>query len=112
MPKHRLSREIIANRVTNSIISRRGASFVVRSCEDTGATAATVAKAYTVAREIFDARAFWQRIETLDNQVPATLQLEEQTEKWHMLRQATGKLITMPGGINKNITGPFDLLTT
>ncbi|HLS06028.1 MAG TPA: NAD-glutamate dehydrogenase [Wenzhouxiangella sp.] len=108
MPKHRLWREIIATRVTNSIINRMGASFVVRICEDTGASAATVAKAYTVAREIFDARAFWQRIESLDNQVPAKLQLEAQTEMWNVLRQATRRLITLPGGFNINISGQVE----
>src|SRR5690625_7782954 len=60
MPKHRLWRELIATPVTNSIINRMGASFVVRICEDTGASTATVANAYTVARPIFAARAFTQ----------------------------------------------------
>ena len=98
MPEHRLWREIIATRVTNSIVNRMGAHFAMRIREDTGANSATMAKAYTVAREIFSARDFWRDVEALDNQVPAELQTEAILEMWNLLRQVTRRLITLPGG--------------
>ncbi|NEZ04093.1 NAD-glutamate dehydrogenase [Wenzhouxiangella sp. XN201] len=108
MPDHRLWREIIATRVTNSIVNRMGAPFVMRIREDTGANSAMVAKAYTVAREIFAARDFWQKIESLDNQVPARLQLEAQLEMWNLLRQVTRRLITLPGGYAIDISSKVE----
>ncbi len=98
MGEHRLRREIIATRVTNSIVNRMGPQFVTRLKEDTGANSATVAKAYTVAREIFHARDYWSEIESLDNQVEASAQLEALMEMWNLLRHMTRRLITLPGG--------------
>lgn len=74
--KHRLRREIIATATTNSLVNRMGPAFARRVQEDTGAEAATVARAYTIAREVFDVRALWQRIEQLDNKVAAATQYE------------------------------------
>ncbi|QOC23814.1 NAD-glutamate dehydrogenase [Wenzhouxiangella sp. AB-CW3] len=104
MPEHRLWREIIATRVTNSIVNRMSAPFAMRIKEDTGASSATVAKAYTVAREIFEARVFWKQIESLDNQVPAARQVEALQEMWNLLRQVTRRLITLPGGYGIDIS--------
>ena len=104
MPGHRLWREIIATRVTNSIVNRMGAHFATRTREDTGADSATMAKAYTVAREVFRAREFWSQIEALDNRVPAALQTEAVLEMWNLLRQATRRLIALPGGYNIDIS--------
>ena len=98
MPEHRLWREIIATKVTNSIVNRMGAGFAMRIREDTGADSATMAKAYTVAREIFEARDFWGQVEALDNQVPAERQNEAVLEMWNLLRQMTRRLIALPGG--------------
>jgi glutamate dehydrogenase len=108
MPEHRLRREIIATRVTNSIVNRMGAPFVMRIREDTGANSAMVAKAYTVAREIFDARDFWNKIESLDNRVPTARQLEAQLEMWNLLRQVTRRLITLPGGYSIDISSKVE----
>ncbi|NDY95270.1 NAD-glutamate dehydrogenase [Wenzhouxiangella limi] len=108
MPGHRLWREIIATRVTNSIVNRMGAHFATRIREDTGADSATMAKAYTVAREVFRARDYWARIEALDNQVPAAQQTEAVLEMWNLLRQATRRLIALPGGRAIDISSKVD----
>lgn len=89
MQAHRLKREIIATQVTNSTINRMGASFALRMHEDTGADPAMVAKAFTIAREIFEAREFWGRVEALDNKVEADLQTRALLAMWLLLRQAT-----------------------
>jgi glutamate dehydrogenase len=97
VPQHRLKREIIATQVTNSLVNRMGASFTLRMHEDTGATPGEVARAYTIAREIFRAREFWGRVETLDNKVASELQTEAMLGMWRLLRQATRWLLNLPG---------------
>jgi glutamate dehydrogenase len=104
MPEHRLWREIIATKVTNSIVNRMGAHFAMRIREDTGANSATMAKAYTVAREIFAAREYWRQVEALDNQVAAEKQVEAMLEMWNLLRQMTRRLIALPGGYGIDIS--------
>jgi len=97
MPQHRLKREIIATMVTNSLVNRMGASFSLRIHEDTGGNPGQVARAYTIAREILDARVFWQSIEALDNQVEASVQTRALLEQWDLLRHVTRWLLNQPG---------------
>ncbi|MEM1080708.1 MAG: NAD-glutamate dehydrogenase domain-containing protein, partial [Pseudomonadota bacterium] len=104
MPQHRLKREIIATRATNNLINRMGAYFPNRIQEDTGASPATVAKAFTVAREIFEARSYWHELEQYDHRVPAATQNRVYSEIWNLLRQATRRLIMLPGGFSIDIS--------
>jgi glutamate dehydrogenase len=97
MPGHRLKREIVATQVTNSLVNRMGASFTLRMCEDTGAGPAEVARAYSIAREVFRAREFWAAIESLDNRVDAELQISALIGMWRLLRQATRWLLNLDG---------------
>src|SRR5690348_13662539 len=87
--RHRLRREIIATATTNSLINRMGPTFVPRAQEDTGAEPAQIARAYTAAREIFEIRTVWARIEELDNRVPAKVQYAAAFETSRLLRHAT-----------------------
>ena len=104
MPQHRLKREIIATRVTNNLINRMGAYFAMRIQEDTGADPATVAKAFTVVREIFEARAYWRALEEYDYRVSAEVQNRLYLEIWNLLRQSTRRLIMLPGGFSIDIS--------
>jgi glutamate dehydrogenase len=97
MDGHRLKREIIATQVTNSLVNRMGASFALRMHEDTGATASEVARAFTIAREIFRAREYWGKIEALDNRLESKLQISATLAMWNLLRQATRWLLNQPG---------------
>ena len=97
MPGHRLKREIIATMVTNSVVNRMGVSFVIRMRDDTAATPGEIARAYTIAREVIDARSFWARVEALDNAVEADLQNEARLAMWNFLRQVTRWLASRPG---------------
>ncbi|MDX2417153.1 MAG: NAD-glutamate dehydrogenase [Xanthomonadales bacterium] len=97
MDGHRLKREIIATQVTNSLVNRMGASFALRMHEDTGATAAEVARAFTVAREIFKARDFWSRIEALDNKAGSKSQIDATLSMWNLLRQTTRWVLNQTG---------------
>ncbi|MGH8497039.1 MAG: NAD-glutamate dehydrogenase [Gammaproteobacteria bacterium] len=89
MNRHRLSREIVATLVTNSMINRMGPVFPVRAAEETGADSAAIARAYTIAREVFDVRALWTAIEALDNKVHANTQYSMMFQTTRLLRQAT-----------------------
>jgi glutamate dehydrogenase len=91
--EHRLRREIITTATTNSIVNRMGPTFVARTQQDTGADAATVARAYSIAREIFDVRDLWQSIERLDNRVAAATQYNMTLETVMLIRQVTYWLI-------------------
>ena len=91
--QHRLRREIIATATTNSMVNRMGASFARRTQEDTGASAASVVRAYAIAREAFGMRDTWGAIEALDAKVEARTQYEMMFETTRLLRFCTYWLI-------------------
>ena len=93
LERHRLRREIVATRVTNGIVDRAGTTFVFRLQEDTGASAADIARAYAVARDVFDMRRLWADIEALDLQVDATVQIEMLLEARRLVERATRWLL-------------------
>ncbi|MCG8427732.1 MAG: NAD-glutamate dehydrogenase, partial [Chromatiales bacterium] len=98
MLNHRLIREIIATHLTNSIVDHIGPGFGFRVREETGANMAGVTRAYLATSKIFDTDRLWREIESLDNKVSASVQIEmmrliaamlEQTVKW-ILRSRSG----------------------
>jgi glutamate dehydrogenase len=91
--EHRLHRQITATHVTNSLINRNGPSFVFRLGEETGAAAPDIARAYTVAREIFDMRTLWDSIEALDNTVGASVQTRMMLDARTLVERATRWLL-------------------
>ena len=97
MENHRLRREIIATAVTNSTVNRMGSTFLLRMQEDTGETPAQIAKAYTISREVLDARELWAGIDALDLKVPESAQLDALTGIWHLQRNMTRWLLNRPG---------------
>jgi glutamate dehydrogenase len=99
MENHRLRREIIATAVTNSMVNRMGATFLQRMGEDTGESAAQIAKAYSVSREVLDARSFWSAIDALDLRVTEASQIAALTALWHLQRNMTRWLLNRPGDI-------------
>jgi glutamate dehydrogenase len=98
MQRHRLKREIIATAVTNSTINRMGATFMMRMAEDSGQSPAAIAKAFTAAREILDARKLWADIEALDGQATEDMQIDAIMLTWSLLRHLTRWLLGRPGG--------------
>ncbi len=98
MQRHRLRREIIATAVTNSMVNRMGATFMLRMQEDTGESPAAVAKAYSIAREVIDARSAWGEIDALDGKVAEQAQVDALMRIWNVLRSMTRWLLQRPGG--------------
>jgi glutamate dehydrogenase len=97
MSGHRLKREIIATAVTNSMVNRMGATFVLRMQEDTGESPGQIARAYAIAREVLDARALWARIEALDGRIHDDAQMDAMQVVWTLIRHATRWLLNLPG---------------
>ncbi|MDN5800909.1 MAG: NAD-glutamate dehydrogenase [Psychrobacter sp.] len=76
MTEHRLHREIISTYLTNNLVNRLGIEIIFRLFEETGQTLATIARSYAIARDVFHVSKAWELLESLDNQVDATLLLE------------------------------------
>jgi glutamate dehydrogenase len=93
MRSHRLRREIIATIVANQLVDRAGMTFAFRLNEETGASAATLARAYAVAREIYRLHEFWEQAEALDNRVDAAAQLEMLADGRQLVERATRWLV-------------------
>jgi glutamate dehydrogenase len=89
LKRHRLRREIISTAITNSLINRMGPVFPVRVQDDTGAEPAAIARAYSIAREVFAARDIWTQIEALDTLAPAAVQYTAMFQTTRLLRHAT-----------------------
>ena len=90
---HPLHREITATVVTNDLVNRAGITFVNEMQARTGRTAPEVARAYTIVREVFDLRPLWAEIETLDNKVPAAVQIDMLYEIIGLIEHAAGWLL-------------------
>lgn len=72
---HRLRREITALQVVNSLVNRCGPTFVHTVGQRTGASAATIARAFTVVRDAWKLRTLWADIEALDPALKAEAQI-------------------------------------
>jgi len=75
MDRHPLRREIITTAVVNDVINNSGITFGFRISEETGASAPDIARAYLVAREVFDMPRFWRSVEGLAHQVDESTQI-------------------------------------
>ncbi|MCC7462452.1 MAG: NAD-glutamate dehydrogenase [Gammaproteobacteria bacterium] len=95
--RHRLRREIVVTATVNSLVHRMGPGFVPRTQESSGARPAAIARAYTIARELFDARALWARIEALDRRVAAELQYRMMARIAMLLAHASEALLHARG---------------
>ncbi|MCA8884980.1 MAG: NAD-glutamate dehydrogenase, partial [Hyphomonadaceae bacterium] len=75
MQRHRLRREIIATELADDLVNRCGPSFVDRIKEISRARTVTVASAFEASRRIFDLEDLVDRINALDNEIPAAAQI-------------------------------------
>ena len=89
MRRHRLKREIVSTQIANDLVNNMGITFVQRLKESTGMSAANVAGAYVVVRDIFHLPHWFRQIEALDYQVSAEVQLKLMDELMRLGRRAT-----------------------
>jgi glutamate dehydrogenase len=105
MRDHRLRREITATQVVNNTLHGAGITFVFRLHEETGARPSDIARAYTVAREVFRMRSRWAEIEALDNKVGADTQTAMLLESRKLVERSSRWLL-------RNLQGPLDIAAT
>jgi glutamate dehydrogenase len=90
---HRLRRELIGTIVANQLVDRAGMTFAFRLGEETGASTPRLARAYAVAREVFEMREFWAEVEALDDQIEAGTQLAMLIAGRRLVERATRWLV-------------------
>ena len=105
LQRHPLRREIIVSRVVNDLVNRAGTTFAFRLADETGAAAHDIARAYTVAREVFGLRDLWAEIEALDGRVPAETQIAMLLRARILFERATRWLL-------RNRRRPLDIAAT
>ena len=103
--EHPLRREIIATRVTNSVVDRAGTTFIFRLAEETGMAAPDVARAHTAAREIFGLRRCGPRSRRSTTSSPPTPRSRLLLEVRRLAERATRWLL-------RNRTQPLDIAAT
>jgi len=96
MNDHRLAHEIIATQTAGSLVNRMGPTYVIRTQEETGASAGEIARAYTIARETLNLRKLWRSVEALDNNVQARAQYRMLAETARLLRRASIWMLQRP----------------
>ena len=100
MQAHPLRRDIVATQVCNDLVDRVGPTFVSRLQHALRVDAVAVVRAFRVARDVFDVPAIWQAIESLDNRVPADVQLDAQSGVQRLLRVSTRWLLRNRAGVS------------
>lgn len=98
LEKHPLRSQIISTLVANDMVDSGGITFVHRAIEESGASPVEVARAYTVAREVFGLRAVWQQISDLDGIAPTNAQAALHLEVRRLLDRATRWVLALRGG--------------
>ncbi len=86
---HQLRSEILATQVANNVVNLMGPTFVRRLHESTGASIAEIAKAYVVARDVFQISERWAQIEELEFKVSVEAQFEMQMAIIRLVRRGT-----------------------
>ncbi|MDO5502664.1 MAG: NAD-glutamate dehydrogenase [Actinomycetia bacterium] len=94
LASHPLRRQIIINEVANAVVNRGGITFVFRAMEETSAGPEQVARAFVVAREIFDMVGFVGDVEALDNVVSTEVQSDLYLEFRRLMDRAVRWFIT------------------
>jgi len=86
---HKLRREIVATQVASSMVDFMGITFVHRMKDASGASLPDIARAFIVARDVFDLEKWWHQIEELDYRIEASEQIEMMRMLIRLMRRAT-----------------------
>ncbi len=100
MAAHRLKREIVATVLTNDIVNRGGPVMMHRLKEASAGEAPALARAYTIALNVFGIDKIADRINALDNKVAAAVQVKMHGRlALHLLRQTLWFFRHVPGNL-------------
>ncbi len=89
LQSHRLSKEIVATQIANKLVNQMGITYVHRLQLSTGAEPEVIAKAYVLARDIYQFDSLQQQVEGLDRQVAGDVQLRMLLELQRLIRRAS-----------------------
>jgi glutamate dehydrogenase len=90
---HRLRREIITTEVINEMVDTGGTTFLFRLGEETGLPVVDITRAWLVAREVFDMRAFWQQVEAMAGTVDVDARIAVVLEARKLVERVTRWLL-------------------
>jgi glutamate dehydrogenase len=93
MEDHPLRREIVVTQIVNDLVNGAGITYFHRLSGETGASAAELARANFVAREIFGSRAMLDEIASFDNRMDAAVQTRMRLEMRTLVERASRWLI-------------------
>jgi glutamate dehydrogenase len=105
MDRHPLRREIITTCVVNDLINNSGTTFMYRLNEESGASPTDIARAYLVAREVFDMPRFWRSVEGLSQRIDVSTQISLLLDARKLTERGTRWLL-------RNRRPPFDIQQT
>lgn len=91
--KHRLRDEILATQLSNHVIAHMGITFVHQMMDETGATVASIVRAFVVSYTIFHADPIYADIEALDYSVEMTVQYQMMDEVIRLVRRGARWLL-------------------
>ncbi|TEW54456.1 NAD-glutamate dehydrogenase [Psychromonas sp. RZ22] len=91
--EHPLLSEIVATQVSNDLFNVMGATFAYRIMSSTGCSFLDLAKAWVVARDIFELPELLAEIESLDNKIDSAVQAELIYKLMRMVRHASRWII-------------------
>ncbi|TFV67850.1 UNVERIFIED_ORG: NAD-glutamate dehydrogenase [Bacillus sp. AZ43] len=94
--EHPLRREIVATALTNRAVNVAGVTGLFRLAQETGVPLDRVVLAHAVARAVFGVDRLWDAVGALDNQVPASTQVELRTEATRLAERTTRWLLRQP----------------
>ncbi len=89
LQSHRLRKEIIATQIANKLVNQMGITYVHRLQLSTGAEPDVIARAYVLARDIYQFDSLQQQVEALDRQVAGDVQLRMLMELQRLIRRAS-----------------------
>ena len=91
--QHRLHRELAATQIANGMVNLMGMNFVGRMQDETGASVEAIARAFLVARDVFDVQTHWRAIADLDYLVPPDMQKAMMLDIIRLVRRVTRWLL-------------------
>ena len=112
MEEHPLRREIVVTQVVNQLVNNAGITYVHRLVGETASSAAEVARAHFVAREIFGGGRLQEQIASFDNKVDAGVQTYMRVENRTLVERASRWLLNsrLIAGDTESVVDTFEVV--
>jgi glutamate dehydrogenase len=91
--QHRLHRELASTQIANGMVNLMGMNFVARMEYETGCSPEKIARAFLVARDIFEIPEYWAQICALDYHVDPAVQKVLMLDLIRLVRRTTRWLL-------------------